>query len=162
MNEKQHILATIRQEFDRWEELLSRLTESQIIASHSGSRSIKDDIAHLWAWQQRSIARMEAGLNDREPYFPDWPLDLNPDSEEDIDQINQWIYETNRDLPWSDVYQAWREGFLRFLELGEAVPEKDLLEPGRYAWFYGYPLSYVLTASQEHHQEHYEYLQTKP
>jgi hypothetical protein len=39
------------------------------------------------------------------------------------------------------------------MELGELVPEKDLMESGRYAWLGDLPLSYILEASYNHHQE---------
>ncbi len=110
-------------------------------------------IAHLWVWQQRSIARMNAALHDREPEFPGWPETLDPESEDDLEQINAWIYETHREKPWSSVYRDWREGFLRFLDLGEAIPEKDLLDPGRYLWMKGLPLSIILQGSYDHHHE---------
>jgi hypothetical protein len=57
------------------------------------------------------------------------------------------------------VYQDWRAGFQRFLELGAAIPETDLVSVGRYAWLEGYALIAVLQGSYEHHQEHAEYLE---
>ncbi|HET7143457.1 MAG TPA: maleylpyruvate isomerase N-terminal domain-containing protein, partial [Anaerolineales bacterium] len=63
MNMKDHILTAFREQFDQWEELLSKLSEEQITAPHFDyDWSIKDVMAHLWAWQQISIARMEAGM----------------------------------------------------------------------------------------------------
>ena len=154
MDGKKQILEILREEFDRWEELLASLSEEQITAPQLPSNlSIKDVIAHLWAWQQRSIARMEAALHNREPEFPRWPERFVPDSEDDLEPINAWIYETYHEKPWASVYADWRAGFLRFLELGEAIPEKDLLDPGRYAWLEGQPLSLVLDSSYEHHHE---------
>jgi len=74
MSEKQQILAALREEFERWEALLAGLSEAQITAPQlDDGWSIKDVIAHLRAWQQRSIARVEAALSDREPDYPDWP-----------------------------------------------------------------------------------------
>ena len=50
MNMKEHILAAIREQFDRWEELLASLSEEQIIAPRFDfDWSIKDVMAHLWA-----------------------------------------------------------------------------------------------------------------
>ena len=148
----------LNEEFNRWEELLASMTEEQITAPRLPSNlSIKDVIAHLWAWQQRSIARMEAALHNREPEFPRWPETLHPDTEDSPDQTNAWIYETYREKPWPSVYGDWKAGFLRFMELGEAVPEKDLLDPGRFAWLDGQPLSLVLLSSYEHH--HIEHLE---
>jgi hypothetical protein len=159
MDMKEHILTALREQFDRWEELLASLSVGQITVPLLPSRwSIKDVIAHLMAWQQRSIARMEAALFDREPEFPRWLPEVDPDSEDNPDQTNAWIYETYREQSWSKVHQNWRAGFLHFLESGEGISEKDLLDSGRYRWLNGYPLAWILLASYDHHQEHLEKL----
>ena len=157
MNMKQHILAALIEEFERWEELLSGISEEQITAPLRPSNwSIKDVMVHLWAWQQRSIARLEAALLNREPVFPEWPEESDPDAEGDTDRINAWIYQSHREQPWAQVYQNWREGFLRFLELPEGIPERELLDADRYPWLKGYSLALILLASYDHHQEHLE------
>lgn len=150
----------LKEDFKRWEELLAGMSQEQITAPHlSSDLSVKDELAHLWAWQQRSVARMEAALHNREPEYPMWSETSSPDPEEDVDRANAWIHEATRDKPWSAVYADWRAQFLRFLELAEQVPEKDLLEPGKYgAWMEGYPLSASLVGSYEHHEEHLEQL----
>ena len=154
---KHHILSALRKEFDSWEELLASMSEAQIITPQlPANMSIKDVVGHLMAWQQRSIARVEAALLDREPEFPTWPAELNPDLEKNTDHINAWIYESYHNQPWSRVHQDWREGFLRFLEVGAAISEKDLLDGGRYPWLNGYPLALSFIASYDHHQEHLE------
>ena len=80
MKMKQHILAALSEEFNAWEELLTSMSEEQITTPPLPSDlSIKDVIAHLWVWQQRSVARLEAALLDREPEFPGWPAELDPD-----------------------------------------------------------------------------------
>jgi hypothetical protein len=111
---------------------------------------------HLRACQQRSIARFEAARLHREPEFPKWLAELDPDAETNTDHMNAWIYESSREQSWSTVHQHWREGFQRFLELGEAIPEKDLLDAGRYPWLKGHPLAFILLASYDYHQEHLE------
>jgi hypothetical protein len=152
MNDKKQILTMLKDEFNRWEELLASLSEAQITAPQLPSNlSIKDVIAHLRAWQQISVARMEAALHNREPVFPGWPAELAPESEDGPDQTNAWIYETYREQPWSSVHGDWREGFLRFLELGEAIPETDLLDAEKYSWMAGQPLSLIFLSSYEHH-----------
>ena len=154
MNMKGHILAALREQFDSWEEFLASLNEEQITTPHFDlDWSIKDVMAHLWAWQQISIARMEGGLQDREPEFPKWIVGSNEDWEEDADRVNALIFETHHEKPWSEIYKNWREGFLRFLELGNKISERDLLDGDRYPWLKGYSL-----ASYDHHQEHLEKL----
>jgi hypothetical protein len=162
MDMKHHILAALREVYERWETLLSSLTETQITTPLPRSNwSIKDEIAHLRVWQQRSIARNEAALLDRAVEYPDWPPGLDPDGEDTTDQINAWIYESNRDLPWSQVHQDWKAGFMRFLETAEGISERDLHNGERYPWLKGYSLAVFLLASYDHHQEHLEELQIR-
>jgi hypothetical protein len=159
MNDKHQILATLREGFDRWEALLASLSEAQITAPLLDDNwSLKDVIAHLWGWQQRSIARLEAALLDREPEFPAWPAQFEPEAE-GVADLNAWLYATYRDQPWSSVHHDWRAGFLRFLELGAAIPEADLLDTEKYPWLEGYSLAFILQASYEHHLEHEEFLE---
>lgn len=159
MSDKQHILTLLREEFDWWQAALASLSEAQITAPQlDDGWSIKDVIAHLRAWQQRSIARLEAALLNKEPEYPAWPTQFDPEAEDQPHDLNAWLYAAYRDQPWSTVQRDWREGFSRFLELGEAIPEKDLLDVGRYPWLEGYALLAVLQGSYEHHHEHAEFL----
>jgi len=154
MNDKQRTLTTLREEFNRWEELLASMSEEQITAPYLPSNlSIKDVIAHLKAWQQISIARLKAAQLNQEPVFPDWLAGLDPESEEHRDQFNARIYETYHEQPWLQVHQDWRDGFLRFLKLGEEIPENDLLDTEKYSWLKGYSLFAVLEGSYEHHHD---------
>jgi hypothetical protein len=159
MNEKRYILTALQAEYKRWEELLASLNEAHITAPQLDDNwSIKDVIAHLRAWQQRSIARLEAAQHNREPEYPAWPEQFDPEAEGQPHDLNAWLYARYRDQPWSSMYRDWSAGFQRFLELGEALPEDALLELGRYPWMEGYPLLAVLQGSYEHHQEHAEFL----
>ncbi len=159
MNMKEHVLAALKEQFDRWEELLGSMSEEQItVPQLSDNWSIKDIIAHVGTWRQRSIARFEAAVQNREPKFPQWLPGLDPESEDATDQMNAWIYETHREQPWSRVHQDWREGFRQLLELAEAIPEPRLLGESTYPWLGGLPLAFILIASYDHHQEHLDKL----
>ena len=76
-----------------------------------------------------------------------------------LDKINAWIYTTYREQTWSNVYQNWRTGFLHFLEVGEAVPETDLIAFELFPWMAGYSFTQVLIGSYNHHEEHRERIQ---
>jgi hypothetical protein len=156
---KEHILVALREQFDKWEELLAVLNEEQLTTPHFDfDWSIKDVIAHLWAWQQISIARMEGGLHDREPVLPKWIVESIENWEEDADRVNALTFERQHNKPWSEIHQIWREGFLRLLEVGNQISERNLLDSDRYAWLNGYSLAFILIASYDHHQEHVEKL----
>jgi hypothetical protein len=161
MNMKEHILAALQEQFERWEELLASLSEERINAPEFDlDWSIKDVMAHLWAWQQISIARLEAGMQDREPEYPRSIVDNIENWEGNASSVNTLTFESQHKKPWSEIHVNWRSGFLQFLELGSKLSERDLLDGDRYLWLNGYSLAFILVASYEHHQEHFEKLQT--
>ena len=160
MNMQHHILAALREQFDRWEELLASLDEEQVTAPQFDQDwSIKDVMAHLWGWQQFSIARMEGGLLKQEPEFPEWVAQLEPDWEEQADQTNAFFFELNHKKSWPEVYQNWSQGYLRLIDVGSQISERDLLDGDLHAWLKGYTLAAVLVASYDHHEEHFHKLQ---
>ena len=125
MNMKEHILAALREQFNSWEELLASLNEEELTAPHFDfDWSIKDVMAHLWGWQQISIARMEAGTLDREPEFPKWVMELQGIWEENADQTNARIYEINHKKPWLEIHQNWRDGFCASWNWGSLFQKK--------------------------------------
>jgi len=156
---KEQLLGMLHDVFNRWEEQLAGTPEAQLTdPSLPGNWSVKDVMAHLWAWQQRTLARTEAALHDAEPQYPKWPDTLPPDPDDDVDQANDWIYKTNRDKPWPAVYSDWRGQFLRILDLSEQLSQNDLFDPARYTWMGGYPLAASYFGSYDHHKEHIEKL----
>lgn len=145
---REKILEELGEEFDRWEELLSTLSEEEITTSRlPNGWSIKDLMAHLMAWQQITAARLEASLRNESPVFPGWLAGAGPESGEEPDRFNARIFEIHRERPWSQVYLEWRAGFLRVLNLGERAPEDDLVEAGRHPWSNGQ----ILQGTYDHH-----------
>ena len=154
---KAQLLGALRDEFARWERLLGSLSVDQLVARDlPADLSIKDVVAHLWAWQGLSVARLEAAIDNRDPDYDLGPDGLDPDNEQHLDRINAWIHETNRARPWMEVYGNWRRRYLWLLELAESISEQALMQPARYPWLKDTPLSAVLRGSYEHHhEEHY-------
>lgn len=156
MPDKQNLLVTLRAEYERWQALLTSLSEEQLkTRALPAGLSIKDLIGHLHAWQQISIARLEAVLDHRAPTMPAWLGDLAPDAEENLERINAWIHAHYRDQAWADVYAAWQRGFQHFLTLAAAIPEAEMFDATRFRWLGGYAPADVLGGSYEHHDEHY-------
>jgi hypothetical protein len=156
---KNAMLAALHEELAAWDAFLAALTEEQCTSPVATAElSIKDELAHLWAWQQRSVARMQAAVQDSTPLMPDWPMQLTQESAGVADQINAWIYESNRDLAWDVVHSRWRAGYLQMLGYAEQIEERFLLDSDRYPWMEGYSLAVVLVSSYDHHHEHLEKL----
>ena len=159
MNEKQHILDELAEVFNRWQSLLAGLSEQQIHTPLAPSSwTVKDLVAHLWSWQQASVARAEAALQNKQPNYPRWWEIFGPDPEKELDRTNAWLYEASRDKPWATVYVEWKTQFTHYLELIRQVTEKDFLQAGRYPWMGKYALADSSTGSLEHHKEHYDIL----
>jgi len=165
MDMKTHLLAALHEQLGRWEDLLAAVGRREVPAERlyaspdlPGGWSVKDVLAHLAAWQQRSLTRVVAAADGRVPERPAWlPADVDPEG--DVEQVNDAIYAANRDRSWADVHAGWRAGFLNLLEAAEAVPERDLLDDNRYPWLAGHSLAAVLLGTYDHHREHYEELE---
>src|SRR4051794_9527662 len=91
----------------RWEALLAEIGEARMTEPGVGGPwSMKDIIAHLTGWRKRSVARLQAaGPGEPEPPMP-WPASLQTD-----DEINDWIYEQNRDRPLDAVLADSRQTY---------------------------------------------------
>lgn len=113
----------------------------------AGYWTIRDVIAHLTAWRWWSVARLEGAARDEEP-TPPWAEGLNED--EDVDRINQQFYDEVRDRAIGDVLRDSRASFDRLEAALLALPETDLVAPGRYPWLGGYPAIAIVTGSAEH------------
>ena len=159
MDDKAKIISMLNDEFRLWKNFLGGISTEQITAPNRVDRlSIKDILAHLTAWQQVSVARLKSALDASEPDYPGWLRGINPETDDELDKVNAWIDEIYGDRAWSDIQYEWQARYLRVLELAESIPEKDLLEIGKFAWLKDYPLSVVFLGSYEHHEEHLKQL----
>ena len=158
MPDKEQLLADLRAEYERWQALLAGLDETQINSrTLPAELSIKDVVAHLHAWQQISLARLEAVVAGRGPTYPAWLGGRAPDAEENLEWINATIHAAYRDASWPSVRATWQTGFLRLLELAAAIPERELFDAQRYPWLDGYAPAGVLEGTYDHHHvEHYQ------
>lgn len=112
-----------------------------------GPWTLKDVIAHLTGWRRFSVARMEAALDGTVP-VPPWPSHLDPD--EAVDEINEVIYQANRDRPVDAVLRDSRETFDRLEAALAAVPDEHLFDPRRFPWLGGRSLARVVEGMADH------------
>lgn len=157
MNLQAHILSAMREQFAGWETILGsdpRLPDLLTL----GDWTTKDVLIHLWAWQQVTLARIDAALQHGEPVFPTLFTEISGDWEEEADRTNAHVYEACHSQSWSTVHGNWRSGYLRLLELAAQVPEIELLDTGKFPWLNGWSPAFVLIASYDHHKEHFDKL----
>src|SRR5262249_32241303 len=104
---KAQLLSDLYDEQARWEALLQDIGEAHMTQPGAGGEwSIKDIVAHLTGWRHRTLGRFQAELRHEALPPPPWPPDLQTD-----DEINAWIYATNRDRSLTEVLRESREVF---------------------------------------------------
>ena len=153
---KDGLLERIERERALWERLLAEVrAERMLQPGGTGDWSFKDVVAHLQGWRTRTLEYLDAAQQGRSPEPPPWPANLDEDTDAGVDQINSWIYTTNRDQPLGQVLGAYRESFERMRAAVVALPERDLTEAGRYPWLGDRSLATVIADSFGHfHEEH--------
>ncbi len=119
---KTQLLTELRKEQAAFEALLDEIGEAHMTQPEvAGGWSIKDIVAHLTGWRRRSVRRFRALLNHEPDFSPPWPPELQDD-----DEINAWIYESNRDLPLAEVLSDSREVFQQLVDTLDTFSENEL------------------------------------
>ena len=155
---KEEIIMKLEKEFHRWDKYWLSLNETGKSKTLYANRTNKDELAHLWEWQRMAVARLEAALQNTEPDFSYWPDWVNPLSEDPthIDNINEWIFKTNKSKSWDELYSLWKENFLKVIELGRKISEAKYQTKGLFPWLGDYTVHDVLLGSYNHyHEEHW-------
>jgi len=149
-------LDRIEREREAWEAIVAEAGDAGMEQpGAAGDWTFKDVAGHLNGWRVLTVARLEAAARGELPSPPPWPGDLSDETDEGLEAINRWIYERNRDRPAADILAEARDQFGRMRAAVAAIAEDALVNPGRFPWLGGAPLSAVLEGSFGHlHEEH--------
>lgn len=139
-----------------WDELASKAVQANPTRSGAmGDWSFVDVAGHLNGWRAWSVARLEAAVNGAASAPPPWPAELNEATDDGVDAINTWIYAHNHERPLADILAEAQDQWRRLRVAAQALPEADLVTPGRYSWLGGYALGEVINGAASHlHDEH--------
>jgi hypothetical protein len=118
----------------------------------NGSWSVKDNLAHLAAWQNYQAARQEGVLTGTEPPDPAPGL-------ESEDDINDFYYQQNKDYTLAEVLANFRDSYRRVLSATEALSWEALNGP--FPWAdNGVPVgAYTMGNTYGHYELHGELIQ---
>ena len=146
--EKAVLLDKIQTEYNQFEAILAPLNEEQMTTpTVNGHWSVKDNIAHLTAWQDYLLDQLHGALAGKEP--PEFMPGLSTE-----DEINEHFYRKNKDRPLAEVLTAFRASYQRVLAAVQAMSEEALNAP--FPWSKGDNpvLSLVAGNTYGHYQEH--------
>ncbi len=150
---KKQLLAEMQSEQAAWLALLDEIGEENMTQPEvAGGWSIKDIVAHITGWRRRTVLRFRAALDPTVDMTPYWPAELDEDDE--VDEINAWIYKANRDRPLADVLNDSREVFQQLVAAVDALSDEQIKDPQRFPWLEGERLtgSFIFGHFHEEHE----------
>jgi hypothetical protein len=150
---KAELLANIRAGYDQLVALLATLTEEQMTTPGvNGPWAIKDNLAHLAAWQSYQAARQEGILSGTEPPDPTPGLETE-------DEINEFYYQQNKDRPVAEILDEFRDSYQRVLAATEALSWEALNKPFPWADNDVPVGAYTMGDTYGHYEAHREIIQ---
>lgn len=121
---KSELLNWLQEEYGQWEVLLEEVGPARMEQpALNGDWSMKDIVAHLTGWQPRVNASLLAAQRGESEPPPPWPSELQTD-----DEINAWIYESNRGRSVREVLDETQQVFQHLLVVVEGLPEDVQIE----------------------------------
>ena len=143
---KEELIEKIEKSYSEWEDVLAEVGDSRMAQRGvADDWSVKDLVAHLAAWQQRVLDRMDADTTG------------NPAESlgQTVDEINVALYERNRDRPLHDVLAQARDTYDRFLTRVRSLSEEQIFKPGHFTFTEDDALyEWIAGNTFEHYEEH--------
>jgi len=121
--EKATLLEKLQSAYEQLNTLLATLSEEQKTAPGvNGSWSVKDNLAHITAWQYLLPARVQSWITGQKPveFMPEFKTE---------DEVNEFIYQQNKDRPLPEVEAAFHGSYRRAFAAVESVSEEALNTP---------------------------------
>jgi hypothetical protein len=153
---KAELLEAVFSSYNAFEKLLSSFTQEQLLVPGVNETwSIKDNVAHIAAWHQRSLAYLQAAARKRVPEHLPEALD-----EGGVDRVNEQFYQDNKNRSLNEVLQEFRTSYIEIVGAVQALSQEELFDPNRFAWMQGAPLWHIVAGNTSgHYQEHTEIIE---
>jgi len=121
---KSELLNWFQEEHQQWELLLAAIGQKRMDQPGIGGEwSMRDIIAHLTVWQKKLVDQFKAALDGQPEPPPPWPRELRTE-----DDINAWIYETNRGKNVPQVLEDAHQVFEQMRALVQDLPDNARIE----------------------------------
>ena len=156
--DKTDLMERIQREWSALMRAIEGLTPGQMNAPMSGGWSVKDNLAHLNAWEQFLVHHY---LQDQPPHQA---MQMDADTFARLDEtgINAVIHERSRHRPVADVLTELQRSHAQVLQALAAVSFDDLMQPR----FPDDPekrplIGWVIGNTYEHYSEHRQNIERK-
>ncbi len=125
---KSHALAQLESERERLEEAIAALEPGRMLEGGVvGEWSVKDVLAHLADWEEHMLEWVDAARRGERVRGPEPGLNWRQ-----LKQFNARVYERHRGERLDEMVEYFRTAHARFMEMVAAMPEEEMLAPGRY------------------------------
>ena len=121
---KSELLTWLQEEFQGWEIFLDQIGEARMEQPGlAADWSMKDIIAHLTGWNRWLVIRLQAAQRGELKPPPLWPAHVQSE-----DEINAWIYESNRGRSLGEVLDEMHQVHQQLLAFVEGLPDDVRIE----------------------------------
>jgi hypothetical protein len=146
---KKQILSASQQEYQTFEQLLTALSPAQMIQPGTlGEWSVKDTLAHLYAWQQMVLDWIDVSQNGQTPSVPARGFKWSQ-----LPALNQQIYEQHRHRPLPEVLEMFQTSYQQTMAFIENLSEEELFTLGRFPWMNKNTLAaYFVSCTSSHYR----------
>jgi hypothetical protein len=146
---KEEILTALEDEREHFLEVIEGLSDEEMVeAGVVGPWSVKDTLAHLSRWEAELVKILWQAKQGQRPTSIHF-------THPDIDEVNAHWYQEMHARPLAQVLEDFHGVRNQTVRRVEALSDKDLTDPKRYAWLDNRPLSEWIEAdSYGHEAEH--------
>ena len=149
--DKHELITALRIDHDRLRAVIDGLSDADLALAAQGEWTRGDVVAHIEWWERHSSHVTAALREGRDPYPSDVPFDL--------DARNARVFEENRGRPAADVRSGEAAAWADLVLTIQDAEDRDLFEPGRFAWTAGEPLVEIIHGDTDRHwAEHLPHL----
>ncbi|MBT7191837.1 MAG: ClbS/DfsB family four-helix bundle protein [Anaerolineae bacterium] len=145
---KKDLLDAIEKERNALDKYLETLTSEQLVEPNIvGAWSVKDVLAHLFAWMQMCIGWYKTGLRNEIPALPAPGFKWNQ-----TPQLNQHIYEKYKNISLDEVLTQFESSSREILEAIQGLSNDELFTARHFAWTKKNTLgTYMVSATSSHY-----------
>jgi hypothetical protein len=145
---KKQLLECMEKEHDKLEALLRGVPAAQLgIISRTTEWSVLDVLGHLSDWEQMCLAWWKVGISGKVP-----PVPAEGYNWAQLPSLNVHLRTATRKRSPAAVLRRFTASYRTIRKTIEGIRERDLFEPGRFAWTGKNALAaYFISATSSHY-----------